>query len=513
MERNGYKLSRQAALAEAGIREEPRAPMAISEAAKTKARTPAVPRPSPLDMPADKIFAAYQPLDGVLPDNPEMALDACNSMAAQIASWAAQALYHEGQGFFGYQYLAELIQRAEYRHACDIWAEHAVRKWIKVTGGVVDENVKDPTAEKRKQIEAELARLDVRDIFQEWLFHDQAYGRGQIFLDFGDADSRTELESPLLVDPAKVNQKRPLKRLTLVEPMWVSPGVYETSNPLRHDFYRPASWYVFGRRVADSRLLTINSRPVSDMLKPGYSFGGQSLVQLMKPYVDNWLRTRQAVSDMVNIYSVLNLKTDMSSTLSGADGGAVFDRADMFVLTRDNRGIMLTDKNQEELDSIAVPLSGLDALQAQAQEQMASVSRIPLSIYLQVTPTGLNATNDGETRNFYADVHSYQEKNVRGPLKLVIDLIQLSLFGAIDPAIGFEFLPLWEMSDKDRADIRKADAEADVAYVTAGVVSNEETRQRIANDQTSPYYGVDLSDPAPDVEEDDETNGSEPGAK
>jgi len=176
----------------------------------------------------------------------------------------------------------------------------------------------------------------------------------------------------------------------------------------------------------------------------------------------------------------------------------------MFVQTRDNRGLMLTDKSQEELEAIAVPLSGLDKLQAQAQEQMASVARIPLSIYLQVTPTGLNATNDGETRNFYADVHSYQEKNVRGPLKLVIDLIQLSLFGAIDPAISFEFLPLWEMSDKDRADIRKADAEADVAYVTAGVVSNEETRQRLANDTTSLYYGVDLSDPAPDVEDDDE---------
>jgi hypothetical protein len=220
--------------------------------------------------------------------------------------------------------------------------------------------------------------------------------------------------------------------------------------------------------------------------------------------VDNWLRTRQAVSDMVNIYSVLNLKTDMSSVMAGGDGGNVFDRADMFVAARDNRGIMLTDMNGEDLQAIAVPLSGLSDLQAQAQEQLASVARVPLSVYLQVTPSGLNASSDGETRNFYADVHSYQEKNMRGPLKLIIDLIQLSLFGAIDPAIGFEFLPLWEMSDKDKAEIRKTDAEADVAYVAAGIVSNDEARQRIGNDETSSYFGVDLTDPAPDVEDDEE---------
>lgn len=498
----GYKLSAQAALAASGYYEPPRPPLKISEMAKAGARRkPTV--PSPYNLPAEEIFAPYKPLPGVLPDQPDMAMDSCTNMASQVAGWAAQALFHEGQGFFGYQFLAELIQRAEYRHACDIWAEHAVRKWIKITGGKVDENQKDPTAEKRAKIEEELVRLDVRDVIQEWIFHDQAYGRGQVFLDFDDADKPAEIAAPLLMDGAKVSPERPLRRLTLVEPMWSAPGTYATSNPLRHDFYRPREWFVFGKRVHTSRMLTITSRPVSDMLKPGYAFGGQSLVQLMKPYVDNWLRTRQAVSDMVNIYSVLNLKTDMSTTLSGADGGAVYDRADMFVQTRDNRGLMLTDKSQEELESIAVPLSGLHELQAQAQEQLASVSRIPLSVYLQVTPTGLNATNDGETRNFYADVKSYQEKNVRGPLKLIVDLVQLSLFGEIDPAINFEFLPLWEMSDKDKADIRKADGEVDVAYVGAGIVSNEEVRQRLGQDESSPYFGIDLTDAPPDEPEDD----------
>lgn len=484
----GYQLSERAAMAAQGIRPERREPMRVSGHAVARARAAAPgSEASPLAMDAHSIYAAPKFADGVVPDG--MAMDACLPVTAPaVGNWAAGSLFHEGQGFFGYPYLAELAQRAEYRHAADIWAEHAIRKWIKFTGG---------TGEQRKKIETEFGRLNVRDVFEEWLTHDQIFGRGQIFLDFDDADKEDETAVPLVLTSDKIGPKRPLRRLTTVEPMWSAPGTYATSNPLRADFYKPTQWFVFGRKVHSSRMLTIASRAVSDMLKPAYAFGGQSLVQLMKPYVDNWLRTRQAVSDMINTYSVMNLKTDMSATMAGGGGEDMFNRIDLFNQTRDNRGCMVTDKDNEELQNIAVPLSGLHELQAQTQEQLASVARIPLSIYLQITPTGLNATNDGETRNFYADVHSYQEKNIRPHLQRVFEIVQLSLFGAIDPELTFEFVALWEMSDKDKAEIRTADAQADVAYVTAGIVDPEEVRERLSNDETSLYHGVDLTDPPP----------------
>ena len=123
-------------------------------------------------------------------------------------------------------------------------------------------------------------------------------------------------------------------------------------------------------------------------------------------------------------------------------------------------------------------MSGLDKLQAQAQEQMASVARIPLSVYLQITPTGLNASSDGENRSFYADVNGYKEKKYRPLLKPLLDVIMLSIWGAIDEGIGFEFEPLWEMSAKEQAEIRKLDSDVDKAYCDMGAVSNDEVRER-----------------------------------
>ncbi|WP_163360700.1 anti-CBASS protein Acb1 family protein, partial [Klebsiella aerogenes] len=74
---------------------------------------------------------------------------------------------------------------------------------------------------------------------------------------------------------------------------------YNTTNPLAADWYKPALWYVQGRPVHATRLLTFVGREVPDLLKPAYSFGGLSMSQMAKPYVDNWLRTRASVADLI----------------------------------------------------------------------------------------------------------------------------------------------------------------------------------------------------------------------
>ncbi len=458
----------------------PARPMTISAAAKWEAQRGHTPASDGV-----ATFAPCKPAPGVVP---AMAMDSLPALtdAGPIASWAMQQTFHEGLQFAGYPYLAELAQRAEYRKIAEKWAEHATRKWIKLRG---DEA-------KVEAIRAEFDRLNVRMMFREALEHDGLFGRAQIFLDFDDADDVKEIATPLTLDARKVSKKRPLQRIKTVEPMWSYPARYETRNPLSAAFYKPQGWWVYGRTVHASRLLTIVGREVPDMLKPAYAFGGLSLTQMAKPYVDNWLRARQDVSDLINAFSTMVLATDMSQLLTGGDGANVFERTDLFNATRDNRGAMVIDKNSESLTNVSAPLGSLDKLQAQAQEQMASVSSLPLIVLLGITPSGLNASSEGELRTFYADVKAYQEKVCRHPVHTILQLVQLSLFDEIDPAIGFDFEDLWEMSDADKAAIRKSDAECDGLYIDKGVVDADDTRERINDDEASIYHGR-LSGPAP----------------
>jgi phage-related protein (TIGR01555 family) len=437
-------------------------------------------------------FIRAEPLPGTLPNG--MALDSAATGANDaMLAYALSQYAHEGLGFLGYPYLAELSQRAEYRHVASIWAEHCTRKWIKVTG---DES-------KVKKIEAEMKRLGIKAEFRDAIEKECFFGRMQLFMDFGDWDNPAETDTILMLDKGKISKSRPLKRLASIEPMWSYPGAYSAQNPLAPDFYRPSSWYVSGRTVHASRMLTLVGRPMPNMLKPAYAFGGVSLTQMCKPYVDNWLRARQSVSDLIHSFSTMVLATDMEQVLGGAVATDLFNRVDMFNATRDNRGTFVIDKDAEEFSNVSAPIAGLDKLQAQALEQIASVSGIPLVILLGITPSGLNASSEGEIRVFYDKITAYQEKVLGEPIETLLKVIQLSLFGEIDDEIGFEFESLWEQSDSDKAAIRKSDAEADSTYIAAGVVSPEEARDRL-NDEEGGFYHGRLDGPAPEPEVEDE---------
>ncbi|HEN3634146.1 TPA: DUF1073 domain-containing protein [Yersinia enterocolitica] len=328
-------------------------------------------------------------------------------------------------------------------------------------------------------------------------------------------DRYIELQSRLFLSNKKIT-KDSLVGLQVIEPIWTYPGVYNADNPLSEDFYKPTSWYVMGKEVHSSRLLSFISRDVPDVLKAAYNFGGLSLSQIAEPYVNNWLRTRDSISDMIHSFSITAIKTNMQNTLSGVYDPGFFERLDLLNQCRDNRGVLALnagngqDGSGEDLIQVNTPLSGLDALQAQAQEQQAAVSKTPLVKLLGITPSGLNASSDGEIRVFYDGIKSEQECIFRDPLKVIFDIIQLSEFGDIDPEITFEFVSLYEMSDKEKAEIRKIDADTDAVLIAASSISNNESRERLAADPDSPYQSLEITDELAE-EEDDETNDIEAG--
>lgn len=438
---------------------------------------------------------------GVVPagrEAPSIAMDSC-SLAFTSGMFPVGSSI---QGFPGFPYLSNLATRAEYRAFASVLSTEVTREWIKFTDASEDED--NRTSEKIKMLEAEFKRLNVRGVFQKAVEHDCLFGRAQIFIDITGADRNT----PLILSP-KTIRKGSLARVSPVEAIWTTPSSYNTLDPAAADFYEPAHWFMLGQEVHASRLMTIVTREVPDILKPAFSFAGISLSQLAEPYVDNWLRTRQSVSDLINNFSITALSTDMGQMLTDCDDGAsVHARAELFTLMRSNKGLMLLDKGSEELGQINTPLSGLHELQAQSQEQMCSVSRIPAVILTGVSPSGLNVSTDGDVRIFYDWIAAQQEAFWRYPVETIMKAAQLSLFGEIDPDIGIEFCPLFQMSEKEQSDIRMQDANTAVALIGASVIDPSEERERLARSPSNGYQGLDISVvPVPSFEREEPIEG------
>lgn len=464
-------------------------------------------------------FAVAQHPPEATPDT-SLAMDSADFCGGNGAvQWAANALssaFAEGQAFLGYPELAVLAQRPEYRVISETIAEEMTRKWIKLQskGG------KKGQIKKIAKINDFLKEIGAQKAVQTAIEQDGFFGRGHIYIDTGVSDERDELKMPIgngrnTLSKNKVNEKRPVIALRNVEAVWVYPTNYNSNDPLKPDWYNPEQWFVQGKQVHKSRLLTIIGHPVSDLLKPAYSFGGLSLTQMAKPYVDNWLRTRQSVADIISAFTVFVLMTDLSTLLQENGGNALFERAELFNNLRDIRGLMMLNKDTEDFKNVSASLSTLDTLQAQTQEHMAAVSRIPIVKLLGIQPQGLNADSEGVMKTFEDHIHARQERIVREPAETLVGFAQLSLFGEIDPDIVVVFEPLREMNEKEASEIRKSDAETGDILIANGTLDPAEERARIAADEDTPYDGIDVDDmpEPPDDEEDLDIRGSGSSAK
>ena len=242
------------------------------------------------------------------------------------------------------------------------------------------------------------------------------------------------------------------------EPFWVQAHDYNTNDPLASDWYEPQTWNVVSKVVHKSRLLTLISSPVSDMLKPAYAFGGIPLIQKAKPYVDNFLQMRQNAQDYTRSLSMYVLASNMPSLLGGnANDPSILNRAEAAARFRSAKNMMLIDKETEEVSSVSLAVAGIDRLVAQAQEHISAVSRIPLVKWMGLSPSGLNASSEGEIRVYYDLIHAEQEFLLRTPIQYVLDLIQIELFGDVDSDITFEFVELYEMTELEKAQKRQVD--------------------------------------------------------
>jgi len=489
-------------------------PAADAAPAKKPQKRRRIPWDRLISLVAPKLTAAPQlklapakPMKGVIPESALKEVLACDATPYDQFNSSGMSQY----AFPGYAYLAELAQIPEYRRPGEVIAEEMTREGIdfRSTG---DDNKNDKIA----KVEAWFTKHKVMSIMREALERDAWFGRCQVYLDVTMPNSKAlayddpkELNTPLSLSDKKIT-KDSFVGLRLIEPTWSYPGVYNSINPLAADYYKPQSWYVMGSVVDSSRLLMICSNPVPQLLKSAYSFGGVSLSQLAQPYVNNWLRTRQAVSNMVHSYSTSGLKTDMASLLQspdGDDGGQddVIKRSQLFANMKDNLSLMLVDQATEEFFQFNASIAGLDKLQAQSQEHMSAVTLIPLIKLFGVTPSGLNANSDGEIRVFYDRIAARQEKDLRGPLQMILKVAQLDLFGKIDEAITFVFKPLYQLSATEEAAVRKTDADTAAVLINAAVISPLEERERLSKDPDSLYSGLDIST-GPDDDENPDAN-------
>lgn len=381
--------------------------------------------------------------------------------------------------FIGYAQCSDLMQDGLMQAGVETVADEMTRKFIEISAP--DEMIK-------KRLEAELQRLDVRGVFNRAAAWCGYFGGCLVYMDTGDAPE--DLAKPVALTPEFIAQGS-LRGLRVIEPVVASPDWYNSSDPLAADYFEPRSWFVQSTRVHASRLLVFRQNTPPLLLKAAYNFFGVPAVQIALDYVAHFTQTREAAARLLTKFSTTVFKTDISRLLYGGDAAQAKARIGHFARQRDNNGVAVLDYESEAMEQLNTPLSGVDVIVRQALELLAVVWRIPAVKLFGISPAGLNATGESDMQNFYDYVASRQAKVFADPLRRLIQAVQLSVTGKIDPAVTYEFVPLWEMTAREKAERDKVWADTDAVYLDRGVLWEEEVRNAVAAQPGGRYAGID----------------------
>lgn len=414
-----------------------------------------------------------------------MAMDACINHIIDMCApeWQALAVPR----FLGYPMLSNIAQDPLIRSGIEVIVDDMTRKFIDLTS-----KGENDLSTSIAELESDLQSFRIKSIFNRALATTGYQGGCLVYVDVGELDDE-EKKTPLYLDAATF-KKGSFRGLRIIEPINLYPGRYDTLDPTSEDYFNPETWFVLGKEYHRSRFLYFAQNEVPLILKPLYNFFGISLAQQVLEYVQNFTENRRSAQRLLNKFSLTIWRTDMSQFLSGGDCNSLTQRVKYFNAQRSNDGTVLLDKETEEMEQINTPLSGVTDIVSMSLDLAPVILGISKDKYFGDLPKGLNASSEGTNRIYYDKIQSLNEKICYDIVEKVLKILQLNRYGEIDDNISFQFAPLWEMDERERAEINKVKADTAAVYLDRGALSAEEVRGALADNPDSGFSNIDVDD-------------------
>lgn len=305
-----------------------------------------------------------------------------------------------------------------------------------------------------ERLEAEEKRLGLRDKTAEVLKRDRLYGGACLFLGMKDGATEDELrvESVKQGDLAYVHvlAQHEVTSVDLIRdplsPYYGEPTRYEISSGERQ------------ARIHPSRIIRFVTTPVPDLFGTATAWG-DPVLHAVYDAVQHAASSQQHVAGLLP-----DLKNDvisvpgLSEHLATKEGTArVQSRFASASLIRSMHNVLLLeggpDGAAEKWEQRQINFANFPELLRMFLQVAAGAADIPVTRLLGQAPSGLNATGDSDTRNYYDHVAA-QQAVVLGPrLDRLDEVLIRSALGTRPPEIHYRFAPLWQIGETEKADI------------------------------------------------------------
>lgn len=358
----------------------------------------------------------------------------------------------------------------------DIPADDMTREWRSV---MFDDD--DVQEDNQFAIEEEEKRLGVVAKINEALKWARLFGGSSIVIGAGGS-----YETPL--DPASI-KKGGLKHLHVFDR-----HVCEASGQVDWRIDSPnfglPEFYRIGAgasqtKVHHSRVIRFIGRKQPYYASIQRNYWGDSMLQSAYDTLIGKDTTTAAIATMIFEANVDVLKVDgLTELLSTSEGETkALKRFQLAALMKSFNRVLLMDST-EEFEKKSNSFASLDAIMREFRAEVAGAADIPVTRLFGTSVGGLNATGDNEIRNYYDMVASQQRMVLCPALDKLDQVLIRSALGNFPEDYRYQFKPLWQMDETEKATVEKTRADRDKLYFDMGVLTEGTIAKQLKEDGT-----------------------------
>ena len=255
------------------------------------------------------------------------------------------------------------------------------------------------------------------------------------------------------------------------DPDFGLPAYYAINNP---------DTQTFAARVHHSRIVRFTGRDLPYIERVASMYWGESEIEALYDDVvkhDNVSANMAALTFRANVDTMEVENLDQLLSIGNEQLKRRFwEVMQAQSVMRSNFGMQLVNKGAN-IKNTQYTFTGLQEIYESMCLNLAGSSRIPMTKLFGRSASGMNATGEGDQRNYNDYLDSQRESKLRPVLERLLPVMAMSAWGEIPEGIGVVFPPLWTPTAKEVAEIAKAKTEAIVTAYTNGLL-NVDTAQK-----------------------------------
>ncbi len=246
------------------------------------------------------------------------------------------------------------------------------------------------------------------------------------------------------------------------------------------------------QRIHASRVIRFDGVPLPRRQSIKAMYWGDSVLNRLMTAIRNYQLSHDAASATLQDFRIAIFKIkDLASKIASDDDDAIIKRMELVNMSRSVARAVMIDADGEDFEYKMSTLSGVNELLDKVENKLVAGTNIPRTILLGESPTGMGGSGRHEQENWYDYVANQQEVYFKP--KLMQAFKMMAFEAGIDfTNLNIEFNPLWQMDQKETAELRKMTAETDAIYIDRGVVDPEEiSMSRFGGDKYSVETEID----------------------